>query len=413
MRCPTTTWGEVEENSRGFGGPNPIGGPAGPDPAAAQPTYGQPAAGYPAPPPTPDQWAPQPYPSGPGYGEAAPPPYWSPGYGPPPTPRRNKPPRGLWIALGAVAIVAVVVIAAVMIFRGGSGSGGAENPSQAVQEYFEALSRGDAKAALALGESQPPDTTFLTDEILKKQIAAEPIANIKTLGETPGANGAVMVQVSVSLGGKTQNDKIPVSKSDDGWKVPHAAMTMDLNKNSGLYKPELFDAVTIFGKPAPKSGVAYVFPGPVELGSSNPNIKITGRDFNLTPGLMNIYLGLSQQNLDIDVSEEGTKAIRDTILAEIKDCARSTQLQPPNCPFGIRVSSLVDGTAQWTPPANLDGLSADFLDPRTATVNFFGPAVLGLRVQTDDGRPYDTTTTAYLAGDADVLKTPPTITYRQ
>lgn len=375
--------------------------------------YGQPSPGYPAPPPAPDHLAPQHYPPVPGYGEAAPPPPWGASYGSPPMPPRKNPPRGLWIALGAIAVVAVVVIASVLIFGGGSGGDGAENPSQAVQEYFEALSRGDAKAALALGESQPPDTTFLTDEILKKQIAAEPIANIKTLGETPGANGAVMVQVSVSLGGKTQSGKIPVSKTDDGWKVPHAAMKMDLNKNSGLYKPQLFDAVTIFDEPTPKSGVAYVFPGPVELGSSNPNLKITGRDFGLTPGLMNIYLGLLQQNLNIDVSEEGTKAIRDAILAHLKDCARSTQLQPPNCPFGIGVSSLVDGTAQWTPPVNLDGLTADFLDPRTATVNFYGPAELGLRVQTNDGRPYNTTTIAYLAGDADVLKNPPTITYRQ
>ncbi|MEH3139482.1 MAG: hypothetical protein PGN37_04725 [Mycobacterium kyogaense] len=403
----------MEENSRGFGGLNPIGGPAGPEPAAAQPTYGHPAPGYPAPPAVPGQWAPQPYPPGPNYGEAAPPPYWGPGYGPPPIPPRKKPPRGLWIALGAIAVIAVVVVAAIFIFRGGSGGGGADNPSLAVQEYFEALSRGDAKAALALGESQPPDTTFLTDEILKKQIAAEPITDVKTLGETPGAQGAVMVQVSVSLGGKTQNDKIPVSKSDDGWKVPHAAMRMDLGRNSGLYKPQLFDAVTIFGKPAPKSGVAYVFPGPVELGSANPNIEITGRDFGVTPGLMNIYLGLSQQNLDIEVSEDGTKAIRDAILAQLKDCARSTQLQPPNCPFSRPVSGWVDGTAQWTAPPDLSGLSAEFLNPQTGTVNFFGTAEMGLRVQTDRGQPYETTTSEFLTGDADMLTTPPTITYRQ
>ncbi|TRW78237.1 DUF4878 domain-containing protein [Mycolicibacterium sp. 018/SC-01/001] len=328
-------------------------------------------------------------------------------------PPQKKPPRGLWIALGAIVVVAVVVIAAVMIFRGGSGGGGAENASQAVQEYFEALSRGDAKAALALGESQPPDSTFLTDEILKKQVAAQPITDIRTLGETPGASGAVMVQASVTMGGKTLNDKIPVSKTDDGWKVPHAAMKLDLGRNSGLYKPQLLDVVTIFGKPAPKSGVAYVFPGPVELGSSNPNIKITGRDFGITPGLMNIYLGLSQQNLDIEVSDAGQKAIRDAILAKLTECARSTQLQPPNCPVSMPVSGLVDGTAQWTAPTDLNGLSADFLNPQTGTVNFFGSAAFGLRVQTDRGQPYETTTTEFLTGDADMLTTPPTITYRQ
>lgn len=430
------------ESSSGFGGPNPIGGPSGagdqgqqPPPASPPPTptptpapppqwpdsgSGQPPS-WPAPGPTPQaqQWSTPSPPQWPTAGQqydqpAAPGQYpqqqpWAPaGYGPPPPPKSRKP---LYLILGAVGTVVVLVVAAVLLF-GGSSDSGASSPSDAVREYFEALARGDAQAALALGESQPPDTTFLTDDILKKQIELSPITNIKTLGETPGANGAVMVAVSVDMGGKTSSDKIPASKVDGGWKVPHAAMTMDLGRNRGIVKPELFDVVTIFGEPAPKSGTAYVFPGPVELGSSNPNISVTSREFSI-PGLMQIYLGLSQQSPEFGISDSGKKAITDAIMTKVTECTKSRQLAPPDCPVGTEVSGLIDGTAQWTAPTNLDSVSADFLNPQTGLVGFFGSASFGLRVQTDRGNLYETTITEFLSGEADIMEDPPTVTYER
>ncbi|MDG4669361.1 hypothetical protein [Mycobacterium sp. 236(2023)] len=321
--------------------------------------------------------------------------------------RKNRTP--LLLGLGAAAVVVALVVGAVVIVSGGSG-GGADTPSEAVQEYFEALARGDAQAALALGESKPPDTTFLTDDLLKKQSEQMPVTDIKTLGETPGANGAVMVEVSVRFGDSTTSDKIPVREVDGGWKLPHAALKLDLGRNSNIYKPELFDFVTIFGQPAPKSGVAYVFPGPVELGSSNPNIAITANNIG-TPGMMNIFLGFSSQNVQFDISEEGQSAILEAIMAKVTECAKSKQPAPPNCPIGIEVSGLVPGTAQWSVPNNFDTFSADFLNPQTGVVQFYGSLNLGLRVQMDRGQLWDTPISEYLTGEADITKTPPTITY--
>lgn len=314
----------------------------------------------------------------------------------------------LLIGLGAALTAVVLVVGAVMLFSGGSG-GGADSPSQAVQQYFEALSRGDAKAALALGQSTPPDTTFLTDEILKEQTAQAPITNIRTLGETPGANGAVMVQVSVDIGGTPTADRIPVSEVDGGWKVPHAALELDLGRNNGIVKPELFDVLTVFGEPAPKSGTAYVFPGPVDLGSSNPFIAVTTRESS-APGLMNIFLGLTHQNPEFDVSEEGQTAILDAVTAKVTECTKSNLLAPPDCPVGIKLPGAVDGTAQWSAPAELD-LSADWLDPRDGLVDFYGSAEFGLHVQTERGRLFEMPITASLSGNADLMQDPPTITY--
>lgn len=429
------------ESARGFGGPNPIGGPskAGeqaqptyppappPPPQLVDPASGQqpiwPDAPTPAPlgahgsPPQQPPPPTHPYPGAPQGSYSGPQPsypaqQWGPGYGLPPVTARRKSRTPLYLGLGAAALVIALVVGAVVIFGGGSGGGGADSPSAAVQQYFEALARGDAEAALALGQSQPPDTTFLTDDLLKRQSEQMPISDIKTLGETPGANGAVMVQVSVRFGDSTTSDKIPVREVDGGWKVPFAALKMDLGRNSGLYKADLFDLVTIFGEPAPKSGVAYVFPGPVELGSSNPNIAITANNIG-TPGMMNIFLGLSSQNVQFDVSEEGTAAIRDAIKTKATDCAKSTQLVPPNCLMALDVSGLIDGTAQWTAPASYDGITADFLNPQTGRVQFYGPATFGITVQTDRGRPYQTTTSEYITGEADMTQTPPALTYER
>lgn len=179
-----------------FGGPNPIGGqqdagrrgpsghpastPAAAPPAQQWPGTAQPRTQWQGPPaPQPQPWGhpDRPYPPSPGAGAfGGQPPYPGQQYGPPmldpdrlgPPPRKR---RTRLLAIGAAAVAVIVVVAGVLVFSGGgSNGGGAKTAGEAVQGHLEALSRGDAEAALSFAAATPPDNTFLTDEILKKQL---------------------------------------------------------------------------------------------------------------------------------------------------------------------------------------------------------------------------------------------------
>ncbi|SEH46746.1 protein of unknown function [Mycolicibacterium rutilum] len=394
-----------------FGGPNPIGGPAGAPPpppppppqAPWQPPQQEPPAQWPQEPPPYQDYPPQYPPQYPGQ-------FYPNQFGPnqiqPRPPKRRK---GLLIGIGAAAAVIVLVVAGVVIFSGsGAGGGGAATPGEAVQGYLDALARGDAEAALSFSQQVPPDKTFLTDEILKKQAEKYPITNITILGENTSAKGAT-VQVRADFGGKTSDQEITLPKPADGddWKLQRGVASVDANIGN-LTSKKLVEMVTIFGKPVPKTGKAYLFPGWVDFGSTNPNVEIVNYK-DEPPSLQEIWLGLSSSRPEYSISEAGQKAIRDALKSMADECARSNQLEPPDCPNDFKIPSAVEGTAKWTAPTNFDDIDADFLDQRTATVRLYGSTEWGITVQTDRG-PYSTTTTAYVTGEADISQDPPKIT---
>jgi hypothetical protein len=367
---------------------------------------------------------PSPYPQSSGAGFGGQPPYPGPQpYGQPlfgpglqfaPRKKRTK----LWVAIGVAVAVVILVVAGVLVFSGGGESNkGADTAGKAVQGYLEALARGDAGAALSFAEA-PADTTFLTDEILRKQLEKYPITNIKVLSDVPGGNGGAEVHVVANFGASKSDETITLSKpaAGQGWKLEHAAVEVNLGRDSPNVpmKPELADVVTIFGKPAPKSGKAYLFPGWVDFGSSNPNIDIHAYK-DEPPSLQEIWLGLSHQRPELGVSEAGKKAIIDQIKAIIDECVKSKQVSPPNCPNQLNISDLVEGTAQWTAPANLDEIEPQYLDETTATVSFYGWAEFGLTVQTTHKNlpVYTTTTSGSIDGEADMLQNPPKITLKK
>jgi len=428
--------------SHGFGGPNPIGGGHGPGDAAQWGSAPPPAPAGPPPqwPHPPQQSAPPwPNPTAPPsqqWGSPAPPHQQPPhgGFGGPPYPGQQpygQQPFGpgqmfapapknrtrLWLAIGAAVVVVIVVIAGVAVFSGSS-STGAKTAGEAVQGYLEALARGDADAALSFADA-PADKAFLTDEILKKQIEKYPITDIKVLSDVPGNAGGAEVHVVASFGGTKSDESITLSKpaAGQGWKLEHGAVEVNLGRDSPnlTMKPELADLVTIFGKQAPKSGKAYLFPGWVDFGSSNPNIDIHAYKEE-PPSLQEIWLGLSHQRPEFGVSDSGTKAILDQVKAIIDKCVKSNQLSPPDCPNGTPSDGLlIEGTAQWTAPASLDDIKPSYLKQDTATVEFYGSAEFGLKVQTTSRNlpVYQTTQTESIDGVADMLQNPPKVTLKK
>jgi hypothetical protein len=285
-----------------------------------------------------------------------------------------------------------------------------------VQGYLEALARGDAEAALSFAEP-PSDKTFLTDEILKKQLEKYPITNIKVLSDVPGSNGNAEVNVVASFGDAKSDETIVLSKPAEGqgWKLDQGAVEVNLGKDSSIQNPKLADVVTLFGKPAPKSGKAYLFPGWVDFGSSNPNIDVH-RFLNKTdpPSLRELAWGTaSDQRPEFEVSDAGRKAIRAQLKAIVDECVKSNKVEPPNCPQRAVGDWFIDGTAQWTATSSVDDeIDMPFLDMTTATVKFWGSVEFAFKVQTTSRTipVYDGTTSGSFNGEADVLQNPPKIT---
>ena len=144
--------------------------------------------------PWPGQWG-----QGPQFGQPAP------GYGgfaPSPPPRSRKPLLiGLSVGGALLVVVLVVVLVAVLNSGGGSASG-----ADAVRGYLEALSRGDATAALSFSNDQPASKDLLTDEVLKKQVAQWPITNIQILDDNSAHSyGFGQVHVSAKFGDNTSD----------------------------------------------------------------------------------------------------------------------------------------------------------------------------------------------------------------
>jgi len=317
----------------------------------------------------------------------------------------------LYLVTGALAAVAAVVVVTAVVFITDSGHAGAKTADDAVRIYLEALARGDARGALAIAKTRPADQTFLTDEILKMQIDQAPITNIRILK----SSNRVSAHVIATFGEQTSDETIVVipPKGHDGWKLDHGAVALTSGKGSGsVISPALLDSITIFGKPISGSGVAYVFPGWVAVGSRNQYIEVKPSIEQQT--LLNGINRAGQINLvpHFAPSTTGRDAARLAIDEALARCAKSRQLSTPNCPQHVPSQGFIDGTASWTGPVNSDAIDVDRFNERQGTINFFGMADFGtLTVQRSDGRTF---TMPHLpiavTGAADLTQSPPKIT---
>ncbi|MGV0741067.1 hypothetical protein [Mycolicibacterium sp. XJ870] len=266
---------------------------------------------------------------------------------------------------GAVVVVVAVVVGIVVV---GGSSSDATTASGAVEGYLKALANGDAEKALSFGINEPPDKTYLTDEVLAKQLEKMPITDIQILGEDSNS-----VHVLANFGDQALDEEIPVKQSGDGlFKVEYATYALNFGKEKAKGSTALLDSFSIFGTQLPSSGIAYLFPGAIEVTNSNPNFDLTyRRDFYLPSGIS--YKEPEEEaDFELEVSEEGKKAAGKAILDAMDECAKSTSLAPPKCPMDGDVNyGMIEGSARWTAPTNTDKVMLSIPSP------LFGEALSG------------------------------------
>ncbi|WP_421843943.1 hypothetical protein [Mycobacterium sp.] len=407
-----------------FGGPNPVGGS---DPAAdrwqssgsAQGRWGPPQQ----PPPAAGAWQPQghnaPQPSVPtagvGWhsGPAAPAPSGQPAYGYPPEgppPGLAKSRKPLWVTLaagGAVLVVVAIVLVITLTGRGGSGGGG--SAGDAVKGYLQALARGNAEAALSYGADQPASKEFLSDAILKKQTTQWPISNVRVLSDdSAGAAAAVgfaQVHVVANFGEKVSDTTLSVKKDHGRWKLASAAIKIAPSAIVG--GDAAGKTVTFFGKPTGDSTV-YVFPGWIDIGSTNPYMTVAAKPLLLDQISLASATWVQPK---FTLSDKGRDAARDQLKAAMSDCQKSNLLAPPGCPLHLDSYGLVEATATWG-PANISGVNFDSFDPYRLVLNFAGEITVPITVETTRGTTKQGDATKFVSGTADMAKSPPELKFR-
>ncbi|MDG4669363.1 hypothetical protein [Mycobacterium sp. 236(2023)] len=409
-----------------FGGPNPIGGghqppqpPHGAPPPPNQPPPGwqpppnQPPPGWQPPPPTPAAPYPGPPPAVPYPGH---PPttdrqdfsYPPPNYALPPQLPPQRPPgrRRLILTLAGAAIAVILVVTGIVIVTSSSESGPA-TAGDTVQAYLEALARGDAQAALSYGLIAPPDNTFLTDEVLKKQIEKAPITDIQIVESSDTGK----VHVIANFGDYAVDEDLYLKRDGDGpWKLETAALPLNFRNENAPAGVGLIDAVTIYGENIPKSGRPYVFPGPIEYGSSNPNYTVT---IDNPVYLLNHIPWGANLNYRFDITDAGKEAVKKAMMPVVVECAKSTELSVPDCPQRARIPGMVEGTATWEPPTTLDDVEfVSFIHNWDGMQSVSGSITFpGIIHRDNPPRDEPTNRPFSFAGNADMAKQPPVFTF--
>lgn len=319
-----------------------------------------------------------------------------------PPPRKSR--KRLVIALlSGVVLFAVVAVGVVVTLSGTTNK--QASAADAVRGYLEALARGDARAALSYASDQPGTTRFLNDEVLKKQIAKWPITNIRILSEEP-----YKVHVAVNFGNQTSDENLWVKPVEGGGvKLKEGAIKLKFLQSAG----KGLGTLTLFGQPFDGAQETYVFPGWIDFGNSNPNITQKPPSYPLLLDEMSgIGSGAEAVMMNYDISDTGRTAIQSALKAGIAECAKSTQLAPPNCPQLVRDPRLVEGTAQWTAPSDLSPIRVGFFDPDKMTVNLYGFVDFQLTAQSTSGPPTSGKVSGDVQATADLAKNPPSVTFK-
>lgn len=323
---------------------------------------------------------------------------------------RNRKPLLITAGIGAAVLMTIGVVVAVLVTSGGgvSGSGSRGGAGEVARTYLEALARGDAQAALALGASKPASAELLTDEVLRKQLDKMPISDIQILEESDQSADATraVVRVAARLGEQRSEGSIQMLYRDGGWKLANAFVNVGTTGSS--VESSATTTLTVFGKPIGRSGHFYVFPGYLEVGTATPYLQVN------QPGPVGLddITGVSAFiDFKFSMTEAGKAGAEESVREYLTKCFQPGA-KPGYC------TQFIGGTG-WenydldsitlTGPIDLSGLEYSYVDQlRWASVS---GAVEGIPIdiRTTDGQPESATVGVRLYLHVDLGEDPPVV----
>jgi hypothetical protein len=360
-------------------------------------------AGYPGPPMPPPRWgAPTPF------NVAVNP------------PRRRK--RPVLLGLSLLAVLAVVVgvglFAATKIMSDDATKRAAQDREAARlagQHYLEALAVGDARTALSLGPDQPATPQLLSDKVLRAELATTPITDIKVTNDpTQEPNtppDAQRLVLAAKFGVTPTQTVIWAHKKDGQWKLD--ATTTPITIDSPPNADAAMKTLAIYGVGTNGANPIAVFPGVIQVGSTNRYIDITATP---KPVLLEALTAPATNRPVIQptvaLNDGGRQAALAAIDARLHYCFAGVAAPSGCCPKGGCPNTkqpppgVDENTVKLEDLENTQDMTYD-LDPNSMTAHVSG--TVNYRAQVLENSQPITLRQSYVLGDnhVDLTKEPP------
>lgn len=194
-------------------------------------------------------------------------------------------------------------------------------PSDAVFGYLTALASGDAQEALAYGQSQPTESSLLTDKALATALKDAPLTAIE-VPRVDGHNEAA-VEASYKLGKRSVTETFDVVKEEDAWKLRRVAAEVDLGLVRSGAVPLLINGTKV------SADLISLFPGSYEI-STGLKYSDYGNGSTILITSPSGFPDTSQ--LGVRINAKGKTAAVAAAKKSYAKCLKSDDPAPAKCP---------------------------------------------------------------------------------
>ncbi|WP_157441536.1 zinc ribbon domain-containing protein [Actinoplanes awajinensis] len=294
---------------------------------------------------------------------ASPPPPWE----PPPAPAHRRGP-----ALIAAAVVGLLLLSAGVV--AGVARLTRSTPESATEDYFGALTDGDAAAALKLiataDHFDPSPYPLLTAAALAEDRWRPRDVRVGDAGSAVQyGSQAQRVEVRYRTGDQTVSQDVILLPEDGEFRLRLPFVVLGVDGQRG--REIRVNGVSLGTAPQP----TVAFPGTYDATAAANTLLAESRTTAVAqPNGLSGYAASLQFGAP-ELAAGAEQAIQGQVRAALDQCATSVQAQPPGCPFGLNVPG-TGVTVRWSITA-YPAVSA-----RADSTMWFGAGAVQL---TDDG----------------------------
>jgi hypothetical protein len=243
--------------------------------------------------------------------------------------------------------------------------GGAHSPTEAVQGYLDALSKGDATTALLYSARQPTDTTFTTNEFLAELIDENPITDIVIPDGQP-TTSPVTIQATYTLGGEEVQAHFTVQQHGKLWLLDGGFMSLNVSALRTIGVPLALNGISLDSQES-----LQLFPGMYTLTVDDPMFAIAEPSFTIAYPESKPAFTLG----GLILSPDAISRIRVAAQTHLDNCLAKKELKPVGCGFGfagVHTGTVNPSTISWSVPEDAASISSilPILDGDSHTMAF-------------------------------------------
>lgn len=316
----------------------------------------------------------------------------------------------------ALAAIAATVLTVVIVRRVTT-----PDPGAVVLTYLHDLAAGDAEGALAQGADRPASAQFLTDAILKRQQRSAAIGNIHIVRVDTDDDMAT-VTATYTFGKQYVRAPFTATESHGQWRLDHTVVKVTRFSTYVGGQLVVGSGATLFGRPVHASEEISAFPGPLEFGTTNPNLTLTDSTpdrFTTAPEYDATTPGESpndvlQGPLTTAITAAGKRAAAQAFARFYAKCTPEHTDFDDGCPIALEdyEHDSSDTTSQWTIPTDYSRIE---FDPTSTPdqMSFHGRLSWPITGAHLDNDPANTTSNVdlqpFVKGTIDLTATPPVV----